>query len=323
MNLPFSLRELRYFVVVAEEGQMTRAAGRLNVAQPALSQTIAKLEQQVGADLLERHARGVRATAAGEAFLERARIVLAATEEAICAVEPWAERESRLCFGFKGSIQALTRPLRRGLMERHPDIAIEVRHLGTFERLRELRAGRLDVELLYPAPAQTFELVSQTILRSPRYVVLSENHRLAREQQLRFEQIAEETFPARHPSVPEECARDAWLTSYRGADPKLSAEAPQGLDQLWTLIYANKAIAVLPRFLLSAAVGEGVRAIPLLDVEPVEVALARRRADRRPIVTALFEIAGDSAEAHRRLERGRPRIELRSAGRRAVTVQPT
>ncbi len=68
--------QLRYFVTVAEEGQITRAAKKLYIAQPALSQAIAQLESELGLQLLERHARGVRLTAAGAAFLEKARAVV-------------------------------------------------------------------------------------------------------------------------------------------------------------------------------------------------------------------------------------------------------
>src|SRR5437588_12765470 len=77
-----SLRHLRYFVTVGEEGQLTRAANRLHVAQPALSQAIAQLESQFGVELLERHARGVSLTPAGEAFFVKARVALAAVADA-------------------------------------------------------------------------------------------------------------------------------------------------------------------------------------------------------------------------------------------------
>ncbi len=80
MDPHLDLRQFLYFVTVVEEGQITRAATRLHVAQPALSQAIAKLEDSVGVRLLERHARGVTPTPAGAAFLEKARAALTATE---------------------------------------------------------------------------------------------------------------------------------------------------------------------------------------------------------------------------------------------------
>src|SRR5947199_9286913 len=81
MSGSFGLRQLHYFVVAAEEGQITRAAQKLNLAQPALSRTIAQLEAQVGVKLLDRHARGVTLTSAGEELLEKAKQVLYAIAE--------------------------------------------------------------------------------------------------------------------------------------------------------------------------------------------------------------------------------------------------
>jgi DNA-binding transcriptional LysR family regulator len=305
MNLPFNLRELRCFVVVAEEGQMTTAAARLEQAQPGLSQTIAKLEGRLRVNLLERHRRGVRLTTAGEEFLGSARAVLAATEEAISAVQPWVRGEGRLSLGFPQSAQVLARPLRRRFREHHPSIEIEVRVLQASERLADLRAGRIDIELLYgPAPREAGILTRQ-VLSSPRYAVLSEHHRLASARRLRFEQIAGETLPGWAPGMPEQWPGQAALAD-AGAAPSVAAETPLELDQLWTLIYAGRGLAVLPGFMLSATVGNGVRAIPLLDLEPLEVLLARRRADRREVVAALFESVEEPDASDLGAPRGRP-----------------
>ena len=97
-----------------------------------------------------------------------------------------------------------------------------------------------------------------------------------------FDQIAGETFPGRHPSVSEQWSRDAWLSDRRGHEPKVTAETPLTVDEVWALVHAGKAISVLPRFMVMTAVGDGVRAIPLVDVEPVDVAMARREDDQRP-----------------------------------------
>src|ERR1700751_5984774 len=82
--------QLRYFVAVAEEGQITRPAKKLYIAQPALSQAIAQLESELGLQLLERHAKGVRLTAAGEAFLEKARVAVETEREVSLTLEPLA-----------------------------------------------------------------------------------------------------------------------------------------------------------------------------------------------------------------------------------------
>jgi DNA-binding transcriptional LysR family regulator len=284
------LRHLRYLVVVIEEGQITRAAQRLHLAQPALSQSIAKLESQLGVRLLERRPRGIEPTPAGAAFYEKARLALAAVEEAHDVLRPWARSEQRLSLGFLSVLGQVARPWLRRFISAHPDVDLQTRHLTPGERLVELRRGRIDVELLFPPPRDP-EFVHKVIVRSPRYVLMHDAHPLAAEASLEYDQISEETVPARHPSVPEDWAEEAWLMNYRGARLKVTKETPTTADEVWALVSAGKAISVLPEFMVDPAQGHGVRAIPLTDVEPVEIALVRRRDDPRAIVSALFDAA--------------------------------
>src|SRR6266516_530672 len=98
-----SLRQLHYFVAVAEEGQLTRAASKLHIAQPALSQAIAQLESQLGVQLLARHARGVDLTPAGEVFFAKARAALAAVADADLAARSYSRASGgRIEWGFSG-----------------------------------------------------------------------------------------------------------------------------------------------------------------------------------------------------------------------------
>jgi DNA-binding transcriptional LysR family regulator len=85
--MALTLRDLRYFVVVADELNMTRAAARLHLSQPALSTAVQRLEHEVGVALLQRHARGVALTPAGAAFASKARVALATAEDAVNASE--------------------------------------------------------------------------------------------------------------------------------------------------------------------------------------------------------------------------------------------
>jgi DNA-binding transcriptional LysR family regulator len=289
------LRHLRYLVVVIEEGQITRAAERLHLAQPALSQSIAKLETQLGVRLLERRPRGIEPTPAGAAFYAKARLALIAVEEAQDALLPWARSEVRLSLGFIPVLGLVARPWLRRFIGSYPDVDLQTRHLTALERLTELKRGRIDVELLFPPPRDP-EVASSVILRSPRYVLMHDEHRLAKSESLEYDQIAGETVPARHPSVPEDWAEEAWLMNYRGSRTKFTKEAPTTADEVWALVSAGKAISVLPEFMVEPAQGHGVRAIPLSDVEPVEVALARRRDDTRSTVSALFDAAQQAAE---------------------------
>jgi DNA-binding transcriptional LysR family regulator len=284
------LRHLHYLVVVIEEGQITRAAQRLHLAQPALSQSIAKLEAQLGVQLLERRPRGIEPTPAGAAFYAKARLALAAVEEAHDALQPWTRSDVRLCLAFLPILGQLARPWLRRFISSHPDVDLQTRHLEPAERLVDLKRGRVDAELTFPPP-QDPDVTYSVIISSPRYVLMHEEHALARKSSLRYEEIADETVPARHPSVPEDWAEQAWLMNYRGSVSKFTKERPTTADEVWALVSAGKAISVLPEFMVDDAQGHGVRAIPLSDVEPIEVALVRRRDDPRAVVASLFEAA--------------------------------
>ncbi len=146
--MPFKRGHLRYFVMVAEEGQITRAAERLHIAQPALSQAIAHLECDLGFQLLERHPRGVTLTPAGEVFLEKARAVLAANEDAVLTAESLARTEDgTIVFGYLGLPPPASDPgLIEAFAKAHPDVQLAPQELPfpslpTASWLREVDAA--------------------------------------------------------------------------------------------------------------------------------------------------------------------------------------
>jgi DNA-binding transcriptional LysR family regulator len=244
--------------------------------------------------LFERHGRGVSLTPAGAAFYEKARIALRAAEEAQAVLRPWLRAEGSLILGLLPSVQPLVRPILRRFLEENPEVEVQIRLLDPASRLRDLKRGDVDAELLFPPPPDR-SLVVETLAYAPRYVVLPESHPLATHSELVFDQIANETFPGRHPSVSEEWAAEAWLSDRRGHDPPVTRETPVTLDDLWTLIHAGKAISILPDFMVQQIASDGVRAVPLIDVEPLELAMARRREDTRPTLEAFFEIVREFA----------------------------
>ena len=129
--MPFGRNHLRYFVVVADEGQITRAAKKLQIAQPALSHAIARLESQLGVELLERHPRGVTLTAAGEAFLLKARVAVAAHDDVVDTARMLARGQRQTVeLGFVLVAAPLHSPgPLKGLAEAHPEIEIRYRDL--------------------------------------------------------------------------------------------------------------------------------------------------------------------------------------------------
>ena len=164
------------------------------------------------------------------------------------------------------------------LHHRAPRSRAQTRHLTPQERIVELRRGRIDAELMFPPPREA-DLEHLLVLRSPRYVLMHERHPLAGERAVDYAQIAHERVPARHPSVPADWAQEAWLMNFRGSSPEVTKERPTSADEVWALVAAGKAISVLPGFVVAGAEGQGVRAVPLADVDPVDVALVRRADD--------------------------------------------
>jgi DNA-binding transcriptional LysR family regulator len=143
------LRHLRYFLAVMEEQHFGRAAERLYMAQPPLSQAIAQLEEELGVDLLLRTSRGVLPTEAGEVFAARARTILAELDAAVEEVHRVAGSADPLRIGFVPYRTVATlEPFLAALHERHPSVTTRISHMHSYEQLARLRARELDVGIL-------------------------------------------------------------------------------------------------------------------------------------------------------------------------------
>jgi DNA-binding transcriptional LysR family regulator len=187
------LRQLRYFVAVAEELHFRRAAERLHMSQPPLSQAIRALEAEVGAELLVRNRRRVDLTPAGAAFLEEARAVLAAADAAADLARRTARGEAgRLSVGFVGSamygrLPEVLRVFRAG----HPGVDLRLRELTTPDQLEALRRGRIDVGVLRLAH-EVEDIEVQTLMRERVMVALPSTHPLASSEKLHLSALVDE-----------------------------------------------------------------------------------------------------------------------------------
>ena len=148
------IRQLRYFLGIAEAGSISAAAARLRVAQPALSQQMAKLEAELGARLMERGPRGVMLTGAGEALREHAHVVLRDLERAREAVQAEAGGpvQGNVTIGLPTTVaMVLTLSLLLAMRERHPGVALHLVESQSGHLVEWLRQGRLDVAVLFDA----------------------------------------------------------------------------------------------------------------------------------------------------------------------------
>ena len=276
---------------------MTRAARRLQLAQPALSQAIARLEAQVGVRLLERGPRGVTATPAGEAFLEKAEATLAAVDEASATARSWArDQEGRLHAGF----MAMTPPMMAGdlvsrFLAAHPEATIEWRQLGYPPLDARAWLNNSDVALIWFAPSAP-GLASQAIRTSPLVAAMAETHPLAERDELSVADVLDETFPGI-----VDWADPVWLgywglDAYRGAPARRTDDAAVTPEEVASIVASGHAITTVPAIVAVPFAHLGIRAIPLTDAEPAVLELVWPEGAATPLVAALVELARVGSE---------------------------
>ena len=291
--MPFKRGHLRYFVTVAEEGQVTRAAERLYIAQSALSQALAGLESDLGFQLLERHPRGVTLTPAGEVFFEKAREVLAANEDAVLTAESLARTErGTIAFGYLGLPPASSDPgLIEAFTDAHPDIQLVPQELPypslpTASWLRQVDAA------ICSRPAAEPNVVFQPLRAEPLIVLAPKGHPLAQRRELAVEEVLDETFIGFHRSIDPAWAGFWSLDDYRdGQAPHIVGEATNA-QQRFAMLAEGRGIAITPAYIAAIVkVLPSVVAIPLTDADPVIVTLLAREDRQSPLVEELFATA--------------------------------
>jgi DNA-binding transcriptional LysR family regulator len=227
------LRHLRYFLTVAEERQFTRAAARLHIQQPQLSQQIQELEQELGFALFTRLPRGVELTAAGAAFVDDARAVLAALERGVINATKVANGQLgsvRIALTSSAAFHPFATAAIRRFRETHPDIAIELDELNAAEIVERMLHGRVDAGILrkpIETPAQLrFDLLHEENMM----LVLPVGHRLlsgGRPARVTLEALAGESFIfVRRPGAPGMYADFIAACQAAGFKPSVVSECP-------------------------------------------------------------------------------------------------
>jgi DNA-binding transcriptional LysR family regulator len=248
------LRHLRYAVTVADEGHVTRAAERLGIQQPPLSQQIAKLEAMVGAPLFNRLPRGVEVTDAGRIFVERARAILADVDLAIEAARRHALGEQgRLAIGLTSSsaFHPLVTTAIRALGERSPDVTITLEETNTPDLVAAMHSGLVDVAFVRSPRSQEAGLTITRILDEDMLVALPERHPLAlaggqAPRPVALSSLANEAFILyRRPTGPGLYDGIIAACLSAGFSPNVRHEAPRLLSTLG-LVAAGLGISIIP-----------------------------------------------------------------------------
>lgn len=294
------LRHLRYFVAVAEERHITRAAERLGMQQPPLSQQIHALEAELDTPLFNRKPRGVELTAAGEVLLAHARSILSAVDEASTSVQRTARGEQgRVAVGFTSSapFHPFVPDMFRRFRERYPRVSLGLEEGGTGDLVEALRDGRLDAAFIRSPISENDGIVAYPMLDEPMLVAIPAGHRLARgTAPLHLAELADEPFvlyrrasgPGLHDAITAACHA-------AGFSPRTEQEAPRMVATL-NLVSAGLGVTIVPESL--SDLGRGQIVYRSLAPRPRLVAsiwLTHRPETDSPAAQRFVELVRESA----------------------------
>jgi DNA-binding transcriptional LysR family regulator len=320
------LRELRYFIAVAEELNFTRAATRLGMAQPPLSAAIGKLERKLGVTLLERTSRRVTLTPAGAVLLEQGRIAVEAAGAAAERARRQGTQPGRLTVAVKPGTGTglLQRVIERCAADPLiPPVHVLFGHPGG--PAAAVRAGTADAAILR-APFDPRGLDTELLLTEPRVAVLPAGHRLAGRAELKRADLAGEPMP--HWAGQADPASAAHWT---GADTPGPVALDQDRDvgpeindisQLLDAVTLGHAVAYVPASAAAQFLVAGLAVVPVTDLSPSQVMVAWPDTSRSAAVaafvrTALEAAASEAAASDTTVRPARPeRAPARSGGGR-------
>jgi DNA-binding transcriptional LysR family regulator len=289
------LRHLRYFLAVAEERNFTRAAARLGIGQPPLSQQIRDLERELGTPLFRRTPHGAEPTAAGLAFLPEARLVLGAAERARALAQRAGRGESgQLRIGFPGSaafnplVSATIRNFRRA----YGGVQLALTEMNTTGLLEMLDKQTLDVAFMRPGPSAPADLDLLPLADEAMRIVLPASHPLANRRRLPLAALADDPFVlfprgiglSLYDEIVDACRR-------AGFELVSSQEVPQ-LSSVVNLVAAEFGVSVVPASISQFHMA-GVRYLEIEDAEPpvARLALATRPGQDSPAVHNFLALA--------------------------------
>jgi DNA-binding transcriptional LysR family regulator len=298
MNDDIELRHLRYFLAVAETLHFSKAAERLGIAQPPLSQQIKRLEQLLGHRLFDRTTRGVKLTLAGQLLAERARGTLEKIQDDLAQVRRLGRgEEGTLTVGFAGSVMFTELPAAiERYRRRYPKVELRLRELSTAPQIAALLNGTIDLGFLRDGdPTEGIHLT--TVLQERYVAVLPRGHALTRKRSLRVRDLAAEPFIlfARRMG-PLAFDRTVACCEKNGFRPNIVQDAPQW-PTLVRLVAAGLGVSLAPACVASVAIPGAV----YRDVRATcrtTVDLARKTTSITTLSNNFIEISVQTLDSH-------------------------
>lgn len=297
------LRHLRYFVAVADEKNFTRAAERLNIAQPPLSRQIQQLEEELGVILIEKGPRPLRLTEAGKFFHAHAQELLDKASDLKAMTRRVGQIDRKFAIGFVAStLYGLLPEIVRRFRNRFQSVEISFHEMTTMEQLQALKEGRVDVgfgRLKFEDPA-----IRRIVLREEALIVaLPVGHRLSHiAGPLKLSDVAQETLLV-YPKSPRPSFADQVLATFK--ERNLVPQTVQEVRELQIaigLVGAGQGVAVVPQS-LQGMIRTDVVYRPLDDLAAVSpIIFSARHMDRSPelinMLEVIYEIYDELGIAH-------------------------
>jgi len=280
------IRQLRYFTAVAAHQSLSAAAVELHLSQSALSEALRKLEVELGVELLTRGSRGVTLTPAGEALLAAAHDAIAAFDAALDAARG---RTGRLRVGFEAAgAGRLSTQARARLIARFPHVRVEPRRYDWGGEVAALREGECDVAFVW-LPADLTGLKSEPVATEPRLAALACEHPLAKRDSVHVDELNQDPiiWTRRAPRY----WVDWWAVNPRpdGSEPRWGPES-DNVEELLEQVADGSAYAIVPASMTEFYARPDLAWVPIIDIDPLRIALAWRERDGNPLIQAFAEI---------------------------------
>lgn len=287
----FELRHLRYFVALVEERNFERAALRLGIAQPGLSQQIFSLEAIVGLPLLDRSKRSVNLTPTGQALYEDATKIIAQADATLSLIRRVGRGEKgRITVGYvasasySGILTEMLGSFRRSL----PDIELQLFEMEMRQQLQRIKDGDIDFGYIRPPAPIPSDLETTTVLKEPLVVAMPAGHPLASRTAIKLLDLRDDVFitPRQPPDVGFH-ANTLSACGEAGFKPKLDLNG-RDFTTIASMIAVGLGIALVPHSMNCFGL-PGVRYVPLVDNEiTTDLAVVYRKKEASPAVRAFI-----------------------------------
>lgn len=294
-----SIQVIRYFCVLAEELHFGRAADRLSITPPSLSQQISRLEQQLGVKLFDRSPRKVELTAPGRALLPLARRVQDDHDQLLSwgrSVQQQATTPVLRLGVVAAGAGALTTAVIAATLQRVPNARIEMRRMGFFEVFDELDAGRVDVAFAPPVPAPP-RVQSEPMWEEPRVLAVRTDHPLAQRESISIDETNDEVFVTVG-SGPTDVV-NWWVVDPRadGSHPRRGPTA-DSIEGLLELVAAGAGVNIAGESASHHYRREELAFVRIHDIPTARVHLLSLKDSRHPVVESFRSVARELSPLH-------------------------